>query len=150
MLLFITGLIISGVTAFPLLYELDLLAKFIGADSSEGPGGYEGIAFWVLTVRRGLSDTYLQYPWMAYGTDWLAFGHIAIAFFFIRPLIDPRSSRATIYAGIAACIGVIPLAFICGPIRDIPFFWRIIDCSFGLIGLIPLIYCLRLLKEIER
>jgi hypothetical protein len=44
---------------------------------------------------------------------------------------------------------VIPLALICGSIRGIPFYWRLIDGSFGVIGLIPLIYCLRQLKLVE-
>ena len=30
------------------------------------------------------------------------------------------------------------LALIFGPIRGIPLFWRLIDCSFGLFGAIPL------------
>jgi hypothetical protein len=37
-----------------------------------------------------------------------------------------------------ACVAIIPLAFICGPIRQIPFYWRLIDCSFGVFGIIPL------------
>ena len=41
---------------------------------------------------------------------------------------------AALYTGIAACLAVIPLALICGPIRGIPFYWRLIDCSFGVIG----------------
>jgi hypothetical protein len=83
------------------------------------------------------------------GTDWLAFGHIAIALFFVGPLIRPSESRSVLWAGIAACILVIPLALICGAIRGIPFYWRLIDCSFGVIGVIPLLYCLRLLHYIK-
>ncbi len=37
-----------------------------------------------------------------------------------------------------ACVLVVPLALICGPLRGIPFFWRLIDCSFGILGFIPL------------
>jgi hypothetical protein len=37
-----------------------------------------------------------------------------------------------------ACVLVIPLALIFGPIRGIPFFHRLIDCSFGVVGIIPL------------
>jgi hypothetical protein len=33
---------------------------------------------------------------------------------------------------------------ISGPIRGVPFFWTLIDCSFGIVGAIPLLYCLRL------
>ncbi len=149
MLLFIFGLVISGVTAFPLLWELRLLSQLLGVGSATSPEGYSGLQFWILSVRHGLETTYTDFPWIAYGTDWLAFGHLVIAAFFIGPLITPLSSRATIYTGIAACLAVIPLALICGPIRGIPFYWRLIDCSFGVIGIIPLIYCLKQLKRME-
>jgi hypothetical protein len=33
---------------------------------------------------------------------------------------------------------VIPLAVFCGPVRGIPFFWRLFDCAFGIFGIIPL------------
>lgn len=149
MLLFITGLVVSGVTAFPLLHEMKLLCAFLGIDSATAPEGYHGLEFWILTVRHGLEETYARYPWIAYGTDWLAFGHLIIAGFFIGPLIHPRFSRATLITGIVACLGVVPLAMICGPLREIPFYWWVIDCSFGAIGIVPLIYCLRQLKRIE-
>lgn len=143
---FIVGLVLSGVTAFPLLLELRFLADLLGAGAIESPEGQSGLTLWVVTVRNGLEETYAEFPWVAYGTDWLAYGHLVIALFFIGPLIDPLSSRATLYAGMAACLGVIPLALICGPIRGIPFYWQLVDCSFGVIGIVPLLYCLRLLK----
>ena len=149
LLLFIAGLVLSGVTAFPLLHELRLLCHLLGAGSAATSDGSTGLIFWILTVRNGLEHTYSDYPWIAYGTDWLAFGHLVIAAFFIGPLIRPASSRATLWTGIVACLTVIPLALICGPIRGIPFYWRLIDCSFGVLGVIPLIYCLRLVKRIE-
>lgn len=149
MLLFIIGLVASGVTAFPLLLELRILTNLIGAGAATSPEGYDGLTFWILTVRHGLEATYAAYPWIAYGTDWLAFGHLVIAGFFVGPLIHPRTSRSAIYTGIAACVAVIPLAMICGPLRDIPFFWRLIDCSFGAIGIVPLLYCLHQLKLME-
>ena len=149
MLLFIVGLVLSGVTAFPLLLELRILADVLGVGAAQSPEGYTGISFWILTVKHGLEQTYAQYPWIAYGTDWLAFGHIVIAMFFVGPLVNPRSGRATIYTGIVACVAVIPLALICGPIRGIPFYWRLVDCAFGVFGVLPLIYCLRQLAHIE-
>jgi hypothetical protein len=148
--LFIVGLVLSGVTAFPLLHELRLLASLLGADSAASPEGAIGLTRWILIVRNGLEDTYAHYPWIAYGTDWLAFAHLVIAAFFIGPLIHPATSRATLYTGIVACMAVVPLAMICGSIRGIPFYWRLIDCSFGVIGIIPLIYCLKLLKRMEK
>jgi len=146
---FISGLIISGVTAFPLLLELKLLARLLGAEHAASPQGYEGLTFWIVTVRCGLERTYADYPWIAYGTDWLAFGHLMIAAFFIAPLINPRTSRANLYAGLFACLMVIPLALICGHLRSIPFYWRLIDCSFGIFGAVPLLYCLTQLRLIE-
>lgn len=148
MLVFIVGLVVSGVTAFPLLHEMRWLTSWLGLGEATSPAGHAGLSFWILTVRFGLEDIYEQYPWIAYGTDWLAFGHIVIALFFIGALVRPAESRSVLYAGIAACVLVIPLAMICGAIRGIPMYWRLIDCSFGLLGLIPLAYCLRLLRHI--
>ena len=149
MVFFIVGLVISGVTAFPLLWELDLLSQLLGVGSAASAEGHSGLAFWILTVKHGLADTYAKYPWIGYGTDWLAFGHIVIAAFFIHPLINPLAARPNICTGIFACIAVIPLALICGPIREIPLYWQLIDCSFGIVGILPLLYCLRLLRRIE-
>ena len=147
--LFIAGLVLSGVTAFPLVPELRLLTRVLGASSTPEPAGHGGLMFWLLTVRQGLEQTDARYPWIAYGTDWLAFGHLVIALFFVGPLIHPASGRGVLLAGIVACAGVIPLALICGPIRGIPFGWRLVDCSFGVLGVVPLVYCLRLLPQIE-
>lgn len=149
MLVFIAGLILSGITAFPLLAELRLVTSWLGLGGVTSPAGHSGLAFWILTVRFGLEDVYARYPWIAYGTDWLAFGHLVIALFFVGALIRPAESRPVIYAGIAACGLVIPLALICGMVREIPLYWRLIDCSFGLLGVIPLLYCLRLLRYIS-
>ena len=64
------------------------------------------------------------------GTDWLAFGHLVIALFFVGPWRHPVANAWVLKAGLVACAGVIPLALICGPLRGIPFYWRLIDCSF--------------------
>jgi hypothetical protein len=148
--LFIVGLIVSGVTAFPLLLEMKILAHVLGAEAAISPDGYTGLTFWIVTVRCGLERTYADYPWIAYGTDWLAFGHLMIASFFIGPWLHPLSSRANLYAGMFACLAVIPLALISGPLRGIPFYWRLVDCSFGVIGILPLLYCLRQLRRLEQ
>jgi hypothetical protein len=150
MILFIVGLVVSGVTAFPLLLELRLLARMLGVGDVASAAGHTGLQFWILTVRWGLENTYREYPWIAYGTDWLAFGHIVIALFFVGPLLRPGGSRQVLYTGMAACLLVLPLALICGGVRGIPLYWRMIDCCFGVFGIIPLIYCLRLLRIMER
>jgi hypothetical protein len=45
---------------------------------------------------------------------------------------------------------VIPLALICGPIRGIPFWWRMIDCSFGIFCLPPLLFALWKIRLLEK
>ncbi|HWB61250.1 MAG TPA: hypothetical protein VG733_17345 [Chthoniobacteraceae bacterium] len=146
--LFIAGLVVSGVTAFPLRAELGILADVLGVGNATSANGFSGLDRWILTVRFGLEDEYACYPWLAYGTDWLAFGHIVIAIFFIGPLLNPLANKWVLQAGLIACAGVLPLALICGPLREIPFYWRLVDCSFGIFGALPLIYCLRLLPRI--
>lgn len=148
--LFILGLVLSGVTAFPLLSEMKVVIHLLGLDQAVSATGYSGLSYWILTVRFGLEDMYLRYPWIAYGTDWLAFGHIVIALFFIEPFRHPRESRPVLRVGIVACVMVVPLAFICGSVRGIPVHWRLIDCSFGILGALPLLYCLRLIPIIEQ
>jgi hypothetical protein len=146
---FIVGLILSGVTAFPLLHELELLARLLGIPVDAVPSSLTGLPFWIATVRDGLRATHASYPWLAYGTDWLAFGHITIALFFIGPWREPVANAWVLKVGLVACAGVIPLALICGPIREIPFYWRLIDCSFGIFGALPLLYCLRLTRQLQ-
>jgi hypothetical protein len=75
---------------------------------------------------------------MAYGTDWLAFAHIVIAVAFWGPLKDPMRNLWVVEFGMIACILVVPLALVFGPIRSIPPFWLMVDCSFGVFGIIPL------------
>lgn len=147
--LFFVGLVLSGVTAFPLLSELNLLARWLGAEHLAASGGvFAGLGAWIVTVRDGLRATYAAYPFIAYGTDWLAFGHLIIALFFIGPMLDPVRNVFILRAGVLACVLVWPLALICGPIRGIPFYWRLVDCSFGVCGLPLLWYCLRLTKRL--
>jgi hypothetical protein len=40
--------------------------------------------------------------------------------------------------GLIACVLVIPFAFVAGAFRDIPYGWRLIDCSFGVFGFLLL------------
>jgi hypothetical protein len=105
---------------------------------------------WLRRVHEGIATTGRNYPFMAYGTDWLAFAHLVIAVAFIGPLRDPVRNRWVITFGVIACAGVVPLALIAGAIRGIPLYWRLIDCSFGVLGALPLLLCLRYVGQIER
>ena len=131
-----------------MLGELTLLCRWLGIDD---PSTYEtlsGLRRWIAFVFVGLQKTYATFPFIGYGTDWLAFGHLIIALFFVGPFRDPVRSAWVLRVGLVACAGVIPLALICGAIRDIPLAWRFLDCSFGVLGAVPLLYCLRLTRKI--
>ena len=139
----ITGLAISGLTAFPLETELRWLVSY----NDQYP---EMMSKWFNKIYSAIAKTNETYPWLSYGTDWLAFAHLMLALLFLGPLKDPVKNVWVIEFGMIACLLVIPLAFIAGSIRDIPVFWRIIDCSFGVIGIIPLLVCYRSINQLKR
>jgi hypothetical protein len=144
---FVAALVASGLTAFPLQWELGLLSRWLGADLGAPEGG---LRWWIAQVNEGLTQTYRAYPFLGYGTDWLAFGHLVIAMFFIGPWRDPVANAWVFKVALLACAGIIPLAMIRGAIRGIPIYWRLIDCSFGVFGAIPLWYALRLVEKLKR
>jgi len=147
--LFIVGLLLSGITAFPLVHELRLMASWLGIAEHEDYAQFTGMRWWIGYVWHGLEVTQAQFPFIAYGTDWLAFGHIMIALFFIGPWREPVANAWVLKTGLVACAAIIPLALICGEIREIPLYWRLIDCSFGVFGAVPLLYCLKLARQMN-
>ncbi len=139
---FIACLVLSGATAIPLRAELGLLLGVVNPNYALGS--------WLVRINSGLIETYGKYPFFAYGTDWLAFGHFAIAVAFIGPLRDPVRNAWVIDFGLIACLAVIPFALVMGPVRGIPLYWRLIDCSFGVLGTIPLLYCRKCITELAK
>lgn len=144
--LFIIGLLISGATAIPLRAELNTVAGLLPDAQHDRVSGF---TLWILKIKGALNETYSNYPFMAYGTDWLAFGHFVIAIAFVGALREPVRNRWLYLFGMIACILVIPYAMTCGTVRGIPFFWRLIDCSFGVIGFVPLWLCWRWTAVLE-
>jgi hypothetical protein len=138
LIFFVVGLVASGLTAFPLEWELDVLAGLVGVAPGAPPEQYTGLQHWIALVRQALHETYARYPFMAYGTDWLAFAHILLGILFLGPVVDPVRNLWVITFGVIACVLVWPLALVCGPMRGIPFYWQLIDCAFGVFGLIPM------------
>lgn len=138
------GLIISGITALPLESELKIMHDIV---TTKAAGS--SLAGWIAHVYLGLQETNLKYPFMSYGTDWLAFAHIIIAIAFVGPLRNPLKNIWVIEFGLIACLCIFPFAFIAGGVRGIPLYWRLVDCSFGLIGGLLLWKCYRLIKKLE-
>ncbi len=136
LVLFVVCLVLSGATAFPLVHELrwteDLLRSLSVSDQ------LPALTDWIERVRRGVDTADTEYPFLLYGTDWLAFAHLVIAVAFYGPYRDPVRNIWVVEFGMIACAGIVPLALVCGPIRGIPFWWTVIDMSFGFFGVIPL------------
>jgi hypothetical protein len=139
----IVGLIGSGLSALPLLHEVATM------DHSVHELGFPPfITTWIEHVHQGLEKTYAAYPFIAYGTDWLAFGYFVIALFRAGAFIDPMRNVWIIHASMIACVLVIPTALIAGFVHEIPVWWRTIDSSFATVGLIPLCLAERLIQSL--
>jgi len=141
---FILMLVLSGLTAIPIQQELGFIKRFFDFDSTVG--------IWLNLLYDGLGEIKQKYPWMYYGYDWLAFAHIVIAIVFLGPYQDPLKNKWVVEFGMIACILIIPFAMIAGYFRGIPVWWRLIDCSFGILGMIPLVISYRkihLLEELD-
>jgi hypothetical protein len=148
---FILGLVLSGATAIPLISEVDWLANKSGAvQSAPASGASLGPwASWLTSVQTALHSVASNHPFLFYGTDWLAFGHFVIALAFVGALRDPVRNIWLFSFGMIACMLVVPYAFVFGAIRGIPVWWRLIDCSFGIAGFVPLWLCRKWSRELE-
>lgn len=138
----IVGLAISGITAFPLETEISFFSHLTSNWTNP-------LSNWLKTISVALVDTNTNYPYLSYGTDWLAFAHLMLAVLFIGPYQNPVRNKWVVAFGIICCISIIPLALIAGYIRQIPMFWRLIDCSFGIFALWPLGLCWRNIQKLE-
>ena len=137
---FMVALFISGLTAIPLLSE----TRFLSTSFPEGGM----IDEWMDTIYQGIYHTSQEYPYLFYGYDWLAFAHFLFAILFIGAFRDPVRNVWLYDFGVIACILIIPFALIAGSYRDIPAWWRVIDCSFGIVGIIPLLICKRKISQL--
>jgi hypothetical protein len=142
LLFFIITLAVSGITAMPAEWELSLAIKFFDDASYVGS--------WLNEIYLAVKETGKKYPYLFYGYDWLAFAHFIIAIAFIGPYKDPVKNKWVLEFGTIACFLIIPFALFIGYFRGIPFWWRLIDCSFGIVGLIPLGICYNKITKLER
>ncbi|RYZ24329.1 MAG: hypothetical protein EOO16_01180 [Chitinophagaceae bacterium] len=140
--IFIIALLLSGLTVWPAAAELRFALRITGTESTAGQ--------WLQQVLAAYTETDRQYGFLLYGYDWLAFAHVILAGLFIGPWLDPVRNRWVIQFGLGACAAILPLAFICGTLRGIPFWWQLVDCSFGVFGAALLWPCHRLALRIER
>jgi hypothetical protein len=143
--LFIFGLVVSGATAIPLTTEVKWLAEMM-----PGPGpSPNALQVWILKIHDALQMVAGTYPFLAYGTDWLAFGHFVFALAFVGAWRDPARNIWLFDFGLIACALIIPYALIFGAVRGIPLGWRLLDCCFGVFGAMPLIWARKYARELE-
>jgi hypothetical protein len=104
----IAGLVVSGVTAFPLETEIRFLLRILESAPLRSFAELTHLLPWITRVEHALSVTNRDYPFLAYGTDWLAFAHLVIAVAFLGPYREPVRNKWIITFGLIACVGVIP------------------------------------------
>ena len=139
--LFIISLFLSGATAVPVATELSFVTKLFSSNNQTG--------IFLSAIEEGVLKTQARYPFLFYGYDWLAFAHFMLAILFIGPLRSPVRNKWVIEFGMIACLLIIPFEMIAGYYRGIPIWWRLIDCSFGVVGIIPLFICYKKINAIE-
>jgi hypothetical protein len=143
---FIVGLLLSGITAIPIEWELRILADWFGVlDSNAVPES--AVAAWIGRVYHALKEINAEQPFVLYAFDWLAFGHVMIGLAMVGAWQDPVRNRWLFTFGKLACVLVIPWAFAFGALRGIPIPWRLVDCAFGVFGLLPLYLAERAAKR---
>lgn len=141
---FMIAIAVSGITAFPVYTELQMMkdAGLMDCDCFRGN--------WLTTVYNAVADTQAKYPFLFYGYDWLAFAHLVIAALFYGVYKNPVRNKFIVDWGIFCCIGIVPLAIICSAIRSIPWQHTIVDCCFGIFGIIPLFICRKKILQLEK
>jgi hypothetical protein len=138
-LFFIIALVLSGVTAMPIETELRYLVNTVRYGTR--------LYYFLNKVYIGILDAKEKYPFLFYGYDWLAFAHFMFGILFIGVYKNPVRNIWIVEFGMLCCIAIIPFALLAGHFREIPLYWRLIDCSFGIFGFISLWYCYKLIKK---
>lgn len=129
-LFFMAVLVFSGLTAIPVLQELNVLLDLLPSSGK--------LTELLFNVRNSLLEVNNRYGFLQHGFDWLAFAHLVIAVAFVGVLRNPVRNIWVLEFGLIACVMVLPFALIMGGLRGLPLWWRFIDCSFGVVGFLPL------------
>jgi hypothetical protein len=137
---YVIALVISGATGMIVPEGILWLDKTI-------PSTWTTIYQWIHYVHLQIQASP---KFLLYGFDWLAFAHYVIAMSFYGVWRDAVRNKWVIEWAMLSSIAIFPLAFVMGYLREIPFWWQLIDCSFGVVSLIPLIMIHRRIKVMEK
>lgn len=139
----IVGLVLNGLTAFALHTELNIILHF---NSLLPQSMYD----WLFTVRQAVIDAEQEYPFMLYGYDWLGFAHLFIAIAFFGPLKDPVKNEWVVKFGMIVSALTVFISLFYERIREIPFFWSLIDAVIGLAAFIILFFCYKWIGKLKK
>ncbi|MBA3648227.1 MAG: hypothetical protein H0W62_06695 [Chitinophagales bacterium] len=137
----ILGLISNGISAFPLQTELAIVIhkmKFLPTFLLD----------WLHTVYTAVTENNNKYPFMVYGYYWLGFAHFLIAIAFLGPLRDPIRNHWVIQWGMIAALLSVVMALVIEPMREVPFFWALLDAAVAAAGFIVLWLCNRWIQKL--
>ena len=140
------GLLVSGVTVWPAVWELKTAVHLVWGDG-QPTGGLHGF---VVRAIEGLVSTEAKYPFLLYAHDWLAFAHVMLAILFAGAIRDPVRNVWIVQCGLIMCVLIPVLAGVCIPLRGIPLYWFWIDFSFAPAAAAPLWIALRDIRRVER
>ncbi|MEO8711947.1 MAG: hypothetical protein ABI405_07495 [Parafilimonas sp.] len=139
----ILGLLLNGISAIPLISELNILLSKPDALPAF-------LRDWWVYVNKGVNETTRNYPFMRYGFDWLAFAHFLIAIAFIGPLKDPVKNEWIISWGMIASILSALMALGWERVRGIPLWWSCIDAAIAIAAFILLWFCSRWIQQLKK
>ena len=139
------GLFMSGITIWPAVPELKMVVRIVW-----GNGESAGVLHsFILRAIEGLESVEVNYPFMLYAHDWLAFAHIVLAILFAGAIRDPVRNVWIVQCGLIMCVLVPILAGICITIRGLPMVWFWIDFTFAPAAALPLWIALRDIRRAE-
>ncbi len=137
----VAGLFLSGVTIWPMEWELSTLVALVWGDAA--PTSPDSIHAFLLDVLASWRRAEAEAPFLLYGFYWLAFAHIMLAVLFAMVIKDPIRNVMVVRFGLLCCVCVPVLAGVFIPIRGLPPLWFLVDSAFAPACALPLWICLR-------
>jgi hypothetical protein len=146
--LFIIALLLAALTAWFLIPAANIARRFLGEGTVLG-SSLPSVAQWITLVQKALADTKAKYPFMFYGTDWVAFAHIVMVIACLGPLRDPVRNIWVLQFGLIGCTLMIPMTLLSGVARGLPWSWQLFDCVIAVAGAIIFLMCYRYARQME-
>lgn len=129
------GLLVNGLAVFWLPWQTRAAVSWLPPGSA--------LHAWLVECRDAVADVEQRHPKLFYGLDWLGYAHVILAILFLGAARDPARNEWVIRWGLLACGLVVVHALIFVPIRGLPWWWILVDSSFGVLAAIPLGMALR-------